>query len=70
MDSHSRRSSWIAYDEEILEAVAPQEPQLERGTSKITLTGDYREMAKEVARERVVRAGYRLAETIKVVVGN
>ena len=46
------------------------EETLERGTSKITLTGDYREMAKEVARERVVRAGYRLAETIKVVVGN
>ena len=73
----SHKLAWeFAYDKEILEALVEQESQLkgeqtlESGMSKITLTDDYREMAKEVARERVVRAGFRLAEAIKVAVGH
>ena len=64
----------FVYDEELLEAVSEQEAELqgedtfESGTAKIPIRQDYKDMAKNLAKERVVQAGYRLAAVIEDVI--
>ena len=64
----------LVYDEEILEEISEQETELqgkdtlENGTAKIPISQDYKDMAKNLAKERVVQAGYRLAAVIEDVI--
>ncbi len=66
----------FVYDGEILEAISEQETKLqwegtlENGTAKIPLSQYSKEMAKNLAKERVVQAGYRLAAVIKDVISD
>ena len=64
----------FVYAEEILEAISEQEAKLqgedtlEKGTAKIPINQNYKEMAEILAKERVVQSGYRLAAVIEDVI--
>ena len=66
----------FVYAEEILKAILEQEGELQgegtlkNGTAKIPISQDYKEMAKILAKERVMQAGYRLAAVIEDVISN
>ena len=66
----------FVYDEELLDAISEQEAELqgedtfESGTAKIPIRQDYKDMAKNLAKERVVQAGYRLAAVIEDVISD
>ena len=66
----------FVYDEEILEVISEQEAELQgedtldNGTAKIPISQNYKNMAKNLAKERVVQAGYRLAAVIEDVISD
>ena len=66
----------FVYDEEIIEEISEQEAELQRKdtfenvTAKISISQDYKDMAKNLAKERVVQAGYRLAAVIEDVISD
>ena len=66
----------FVYDGELLEEISEQEAELhgkdtlEKGTAKIPISQDYKDMAKNLAKERVVQAGYRLATVIGDVISD
>ena len=68
-DESYELSADIAYSPAILDEVRVKEGDIQDKLEKVTLSVEYKAQAKEAAQQRIVEAGYRLAEYLNLLHG-